>query len=825
MISSEGNKQILEICHDIWVQIDSPSPPAIILQIYVPPEDQQILESYRKEIIVDFLNNGIDSPYSHAAAYLMTYVAFEYYDSAYWKHLCEYTSLDLSSNLQQSLGMKYSDYAEYYGFHVVSDGNRYVGTLLFNAGIPKRYATKFFDKARSLYMMVHRDLSESSLRYLKTEVEDVGDSYASAGGQAKGVRKFMADLDYSSDLWKGVLTRIDQITTHSNDGVIKDLGALEESFKKWNHKPGSKTASSSMMRGTGLYLNTDRMVPYIHISDEVVDNSNPQLSINAGTSVCIGVRTVNGQYVTMSYDQDLDDEAILSGLAISIDGRQIFCISESKFIIFNSSGIPTQNLSKGTNYVLCDQDQEVVSFSSMNYFGDYAIYALDGLDYGDVISICGIDVSVGFKQPHKARWLIDEIDLDVKRNSEHILCLRSHPKIHIISDMSECLLYAYGGSELISKTHIANKDYTEYDPAPLLPTTGGYYCLVVRFGSIKFNISYALIPDFDIVTSGQVTTSDGLMCITIWDRVVKVKVSSDDFYSEFDLINDGIYTMRLRTNIIGYSFDRSPALQQFGSMINRHELGDSIRISTGQMKSGVLELNVFSKGTKLTGTRYYTIENGETKFSLGNLMYSLRNVFEEMTFVVKVNDSVMDLFTVREVFGVDVDSDVNGICLLTSRHMPYGRKAIITGNNGDESFEFDLKTGEMKDLHYCDGMELKIIDSKSGETIKGPIVFSNHGGKCKTVGKFIEDYALQKDCEDALCEARWKVRKGQYAEAVPYLESCVRNQYSPAYELYAFCMLNVRKDEKRYKEYLCKASKLGYKRSMLLVDLIEQFKL
>lgn len=83
MLSVEEDGQIREICHDMNVQIASPHPPAIIMQIYVPQEDLQILETHRTQIIRSFINNGIDSPYAHAAAYLMTYVAFECYDRAY----------------------------------------------------------------------------------------------------------------------------------------------------------------------------------------------------------------------------------------------------------------------------------------------------------------------------------------------------------------------------------------------------------------------------------------------------------------------------------------------------------------------------------------------------------------------------------------------------------------------------------------------------------------------------------------------------------------------------------------------------------------------
>lgn len=823
MISFEGDKQIREICHDIDVQIGSSTPPAIILQIYVPSEDLLILETYKKQIVLDFLEHGTDSPYSHAAAYLMTYVAFEYYDSAYWKHLSEYISYNLPSNIQQSLGMNYSNYAEYYGFHVVSEGNRYVGTLLFNAGIPKHYATSFFDKVRSLYMRVHGDLSDDSLHYLKTEVGDIGASYASAGGQAKGVRQFMADLDYSSDLWKKALTRIDQMSTSSDDHILIDMGALETSFNEWSCKPESKVTTSCKTIETGLYLNTKVVIPYIHISENVVDNRGPQLSINGGAPVGISVKTVNGQYETIPYDHNLDEEAIFSGLSISLDGIQIFNSSYSKYIIFNSSGRVTQNLSKGTNYVLCDLDQEIESYSYLNYFGDYAIYTLEGLEHGNVISICGDEVPVGFKQSHNVEWVVDKIDLNVKRNSEHILCLRNHPKINIDSDMSECLLYVFNSSELILKTRIIHKDYTEYDTAALLPVIGGYYHIVIRFGSIKFSTSYVLISDFDIKASDLITASSSVITLTLLGKTVEIPVSSDDMYHEFDLVGDDHYTMRLRTNIVGYSFDHSPILKKTGSVIDRHELKDFICISTGMMNDGILELNVFSKGIKLTGTRYLRIKDGEAKYSLGNLMYSLRNVFDEMTFEIKTNDVAIKLFTIREVFGIDIDYDESGICLLTSRHTPFGRRAIVTGTIDDEPFEFEMNSGKIKDILYSRNLEFSIIDSKSGKTIRGPIIFSNHGRKCSAEHKTPREYALQKDYEGAFCEAKWKIRKGQYGRAIPYLEYCIQNHYSPSYELYAFCMLNEYKDSKRYEEYLDKASKNGCKRSKLLKDLIEQF--
>lgn len=824
MLSVEEDRQIREICHDMNVQIASPHPPAIIMQIYVPQEDLQILETHRTQIIRSFINNGIDSPYAHAAAYLMTYVAFECFDRAYWKHLSDYVSFDILPNLRQTLGKEFYAYAENHGFHTIDDGNKYVGTLLFNTGIPQNYAQRFFNTAKSLYERIHGNLSEDNLKHLKMVVEDMGFSYASAGGQARGVREFMADLEYSSDLWKGVLTRIDQTEITTDEGLLQDLGVLEESFKNWSSSSEAKIRSDHKTRETGLYLNTKDLKPYVHLSQMTVTGRNPQMSINGEDPITIGVKISDNQFVTIPYDQNLDDEEILSGFKITLDGEVVFTLQESKFIVFNKAGIPSQNLTRGTNYILCEQDQEIEDYSCLNYFGDYAIYTLEDLENGDVRTICGSNISVGFKQSHDVRWIVDEADVHIKHNSEHISCLRSHPMIHIDSDMSECILYVYDNDGLVLKTHILQDKYPEFDTASIIPTAEGYYRLIVRFGSIKFRMSYALISDLEIMSSELVTSSANNLSVTLWGRTKEIPVSSEDFYKEFDITRDGNYRIRLRTNIIGYSFDRSPVLKQLGNTIKRHEIRESLLISTGMMKNGFLELNVYSKGEKLTGTRYLKINGGKASVSLGNLMYSLRNIFDEMTFEIKTNNRTMNLFTVRAEYGIDVD-ELDGICLLTSKYVPFGRKAICRGTADDKPFEFELKSGTIKDIIYSDRLDLTIVDSRSGETIRAPItrLCSNKG--CKTKNKTLEEYASDKDYEGAFCEANWKIRKGQYKDALRYLSLCVRNQYSPAYEQYAFCVLNVENNDKIYKEYLAKASRSGSKRSLLLEDLIEQFKL
>lgn len=826
MISKEELLQIREVCRDIEVQVMNPSHPPIILQIFVPSEDLEILKKHSRMIIIDFCRHGIDSQFTHAAVYLMVYVAFEYYDSSYWKHLSEFISYNLSSNETQALGMNLLEYVERNDFHTRAEGNRYVGTLLFNAGVPKNYATKFFEKARSMYDQVHGVLSDDNLRYLKTEIEDAfSEGYSSSGGQAKGVREFLADLDYSSVLWKDILTRIDSPDSNPQNGMTYDLGVLEKPFNEWISGAGISKNSKAKNLETGLYLNTHNLVPYVHISEEEVEGLSPILSFGEGQELVVGVKRVGDRVVTTPYNHPLRGEGTLSGFTVTLEGREIVNTSPSEFIIFNGTGRMSGTLSRGTNYVLCDSEDEVAGHTTMTYLGDYAIFVLEGLETGDTVEICGKSIPVGFSQTHHVHWIYQELPAEVKYNSEKIHCLGSHPKVNIDSEFSECLIYVYGSnSELLKKSYIHHDEFSMYDVGNLIPETGGYYRIIIRFGAMRFSTSYALVPDLDIESERPISTTSGVMSVRVWDDTYKIVVGSDDFYKDVEVIKFGSqFDFRIRTNVLGFKLARATSFRTTGQSISREELTDTLWISTGQMNDGVVELDVYSGNRKLTGTRYQTVVGGEAHFNLSILAYSIRFEFGKLSFMITLNGERFDLFTVAESYGIDVDSDIKGICLITARSVPFGRKAVCIGAYDSTDFEFDLKSGDVRDIIYENNLKCQIHDSATGHVIQS-IELEQSKDECRLASKTLDEYKITSDFQGALYEAKWKISKCQYSSALPYLELCILNQYPPAYEYYAFCMLLHLKDTKKYKTYIHKAAESGSKLSVLLDELINKFR-
>ena len=825
MISKEELLQILEICKDIEVQVMNPSHPPIILQIFVPSEDLEILRIHGRTIIMDFCRHGIDSQFTHAAVYMMVYVAFEYYDSAYWRHLSEFISYNLSPNETQALGMNLLEYVERNDFHIRTEGNRYVGTLLFNAGVPKNYVIKFFEKARSMYDLVHGVLSDDNLRYLKKEIEDAfSEGYSSSGGQAKGVREFLADLDYSSVLWKDILTRIDSPDSNPQNGMSYDLGVLEKPFNEWISSEGASKEFKVRNLETGLYLNTHNLIPYLHISEEDVKCLSPILSFGEDQELVVGVKRVGDKVVTTPYNHTLREEGILSGFVAILDGREIVNVPPSEFIIFNGTGRMAGTFSRGTNYVLCDSEEEVPGYTSMTYLGDYAIFVLEGLETGDTVEVCGKHIPVGFSQSHHVHWIYQELPVEVKHYSEKTHCLRSHPRVTIDSEFSECVIYVFGSNgELLKKSHIHHDEFAMYNLGCLISETQGFYRVVIRFGSIRFSTSYVLTTDLQVSSERLVSTTRGEMSINVWGDSYKVVVGSDDFYKDLKVIKFGSqFDFRFRTNILGFRMAKVTPLRTTGQSISREELSDSLWISTGQMNDGVVELDVYSGNRKLTGTRYQTVVGGEAQINLSVLAYSIRFEFGELSFTVTLNGKMFELFKVQESYGIEFDTYIKGICLITARAVPFGRKAICRGSYDTTDFEFDLKTGDVRDIIYENLLKCEVCDSATGHVIRR-IEIDQSKDECRSPSKSLDEYRLTSDFYGALCEAKWKMSKCQYSLALPYLELCVRNQYPPAYEYYAFCMLLGHEDVKAHRAYIHKAAESGSKFSMLLDELINKY--
>ena len=332
-----------------------------------------------------------------------------------------------------------------------------------------------------------------------------------------------------------------------------------------------------------------------------------------------------------------------------------------------------------------------------------------------------------------------------------------------------------------------------------------------------------LVSDLDIESERLVSTKNGEMFFRIWNNTYRAVVESEDFYKDVEVIKFGSqFDFRIRTNVLGFRLARETSIRPTGLIINREELADTLWVSTGQMNDGVIELDVYSGDRKLTGTRYQNVIRGEAQFNLSILAYSIRFEFGELSFVVTLNGEKFDLFTVRESYGIEVDSDIKGICLITARSVPFGRKAICSGTCDSADFEFDLKTREIRDITYENLLKLQISDSATSHIIQS-IEIDRSKNECRSAFKTLEEYKNTSDFRGALCEAKWKISKCQYSSALQYLELCIRNQYSPAYEYYAFCMLLYHKNTKEYKTYIHKAVESGSRLSLLLDELINKY--
>ena len=599
---------------------------------------------------------------------------------------------------------------------------------------------------------------------------------------------------------------------------------MEKPFNEWVSGTGMSKESKARNLETGLYLNTHNLVPYVHLSEEVVGSPSPILSFSDNHELVVGVKRIGDKVVTIPYSHPLGGEGILSGFTATLDGRKILDIPSSDFIIFNSTGRLASTFSRGTNYVLCDSEDEVSGYTTMTYLGDYAIFVLEGLETGDTVEVCGRSVPVGFSQSHHVHWFYQELPVEVKYNSEKIHCLSSHPKVNIDSEFSECLIYVYGSNrELLKKSHIHHDMFSMYDVGNLVPESGGYYRIIIRFGSTRFSTSYVLVSDLDIESERLVSTKSGEMFVRIWDDTYRVVVEPDDFYKDVEVIKFGSqFDFRIRTNVLGFRLVRATSIITTGQIINREELTDTLWVSTGQMNDGVVELDVYSGGRKLTGTRYQNVIGGEAQFNLSILVYSIRFEFGELSFVATLNGERFDLFTVRESYGIEVDSDIKGICLITARSVPFGRKAICNGTCDSVHFKFDLKTGDVHDIIYEKILKFQISDSATGHVLQS-IELSQSRNKCKSPFKTSFEYAKISDFQGALCEAKRFMSKCHFVSALPYLDVCIQHQYSPAYEYYAFCMLLYHGDRKAYKTYLQKGVESGCKFSTILDELINKY--
>lgn len=825
-------ERIKEISDELSIQFGSEEQAPVLVQVFISPEDLEYVESQRIKLFRHALSG--DKICLTLMSYLIVKVAFEKYDDKYWDHFREYMSCSITSTEESKIKKLFFSFIEENGFHLVNEGDKYVNTILFNTGIPKKHADRFFKKMLDEYNQVNGVLSDKTLTHILRNIE-LKRIDSKPGDEIKAVRMFLGDQTYSSAICKTVLKKIDQSSDSSDDNSTYDLGLLDDQFTNWFKGKQYLEKANINKNYTGLRIDTKDLEVYFDFPAIEV-NSYPykiSLEVSDGHPIChtIPVRRKDNKCIAEPYKIKLTNEQFLNGFKISNDIEQVFSMESKSHILFDKNGLLETDLTRGTNYLVYDDsfdpDIDAVSDVEKQFV---TIRETRKLNSGESFRIDGEDYCVGLSDPNKIRYNLSRVDSIVTTpDNVRVDCVLKHPEISIESSLSAVVIsiFDYDGNRLFKKK-ISSDNFDHLNIEDIYGNNdSGFYKIMVRFGNIRKDYRYILVSEFSVNSPFSLTSDSGLMSISIDEVKYNVSYGPDEYSVMKNIqINNRVFNFEVKTPIITFKHRSNDVMWQTPSdaVIDRTEINKVIVVSPGLETDGLCMLDFYTRGDKIIGSRFSNIQDGLCRFEIIDVILSLKKYPYLVDCFFNCNGQAFKLFSLRETYTYDVDS-VDGACLISVFSMPMNKQLfckLIIDDKPEEVYQ--LKKDEFRLVLYDKNVSYAIIEGNSENVIEqntfgNPAIGNSAFNKYYSIKENDLEVMAEKEIEAAHELGKRCLRSMKFPKAGKYLSVCAFKGYVPAFEDYAQYLF-LFGDEKQGMKYLKLAEKNGSETATMLNKLM-----
>ena len=828
--------RIKSIAKDLCDQFDCPELNPVLIQTSISEEDEVFICENRKEI---YQLADVNENCAILLTYMMVHLAFNEYDEAgFWNHFRNFIGIPKED--RKKAFDPVLETLDMYGFRVYSKGNRQlVKSLLFNAGVPKVQATVFFNTMYEFYKKYSGLISDRLDDIVKKVECYYQDRDYSIIGFAT-VREFLGDSEYSGELIRNVLRKIDQVFNNPDEIFTIDLGLLEESFDQWYREDRLIRKKTGNLRN-GLMIDVNDYDIY-YVAPSVNANNityciaiEPELSEEHQVSIKT-TRTPDG-IKTVRSKLRLGDYPILDGVRICHDNETLFSLPESKYLTFDKDGFLRKQLSTGNNiivgpYELLDESDLPIS-QILDEKDNYCVYRTLELSTGDTFEIMGEVITLGSNNDDVIVEA-NRIKNRVKFKNKPVDALYSHPRIVLNSEFKHTVIRVYRNDGLIYNASVEGSSLT-FDPNTIseLSIKNGVFRIRIKSGSKVFNYEYVCINDFRITFDSGSDINQGSFLITVNGETKSFDYGETDYNILAPMkIANGLYIeVDVRTPVIAFQYKPSEDIWCYPSSEDKISSSDVTRnftVSYGFEDRALCCLQFISDGKKVVGDEYARSHNGLCRFKIHhvNEITGFKNKLDVI--YVDGSGNKHSLITLNDVPDIEVDDQIGGVCVFTLTSLTDNKdydysvqlKASIDGRNR----AFSLTYNEPVAIAYLYNLDYEVLEIMGDECrlIRcGYLSTSNsHADDYKDEDKLVE-LANDGDADAQLFLAKKMIKKHNYSKAYPYLMGACGKEYSPAYleAIYYYLFFNDENCEKNIAPYF---NKLKDNRSATLLYDIEK---
>lgn len=787
--------RIKTIANGLREQFEYPELYPVMIQTIISEEDDEFLYENRKSIY-QMADSNEDC--AILLAHMMVHLAFNEYDEeGFWIHFREF--IGIQKDDRKKAFDPIIDVLEIYGFRTYPEEGRrqLVKSLLFNAGVPKVQANVFFN---TIYNEFYKEYSGLISDRIDVIIEKIGKYYQKRDYSIIGfitVREFLSDSEYSGEMCKNVLRKLDQTINSPDDAFTIDLGLLEEPFIQW-YSNGRLIRKKVGNAKRGLMLDSgDYDVYYIVPS---MESNTPQYTVIVEPELSedhrvtlMTIRTQEG-LKTVGTKIHIGDYPILEGVRIRHENETLFELHQNRYLVFDKDGFLRKQLSPGNNIIIGSyelSDRSNIPISQILAEKDnYCVYRTFELSTNDVFELFGETITIGSNNENvsiEANRITNKISV----NNKSVNAFYSHPRIVFNPDFTHATVDIHRNGKLIYNTSITDSPIV-FDPnsIPALSIKNGLFKIRIRSGPKVFNYEYVCLNDFDVTFDDGSDLNGGSFSVTANGETKTFDYGKTDINITCPMrMAIGLYAeVEVKTPVLAFQYKPSEDIWCYPSSDNRIVSSDINRnfiVSCGLKSGDLCSLQFVSEGKKVIADEYAKSHNGICRFRIHH--YSELADFNRKLELIYVDDTgkKYPLIVLNDISNVEVDDCIGGVCIFTLTNRARDCTVLLKAYIDKKLKTIPLENDSPEAVSYLYSLNYEILEvTGNDERLITSGSLSTTNSLFATSSYREDELVAAADKGDTVAEyifAKKLIEKHQFKIGLSYLQKACEKGYEPAY--------------------------------------------